>query len=56
MEVKSLVIDEFIKNNQNTINKLSSLKEPIPMRIYGVIDEPYPIFIGKDYYFGMMMS
>ena len=43
MKVRVLVFDkDFIKNNPELINELITLKEPIPMRIYDAIDEPYP--------------
>ena len=38
MKVRSLKYDKnFIKNNPDIINKLISLKEPIPMRIHSIV-------------------
>lgn len=43
MKIRSLIYDKiFIKNNPDIINKLISLKEPIPMRIHSVIIDYYP--------------
>lgn len=42
MKVRSLKYDKsFIKNNPDIINKLISLKEPIPMRIRSIVSWYY---------------
>ena len=43
MKVRSLKYDKsFIKNNPDIINKLISLKEPIPLRISSIVSWFYP--------------
>ena len=45
MKVKLLIFDEnFIQNNPDIIGSLTSLKEPIPMKIHEIINDYYPNF------------
>jgi hypothetical protein len=45
MKVRLLIFDEdFIKENPNIIESLTSLKEPIPMKIHERIIDYYPNF------------